>query len=263
MKRNSWIGSDLEEVNRVLIFLVLATSGCDRPVPTEEYRVLRTLPHDPLAFTQGLVLRDGVLYESTGRHGTSSVRKVDLISGEVLAIRDLPEEYFGEGLALVGSELIQLTWQSGLAFVYDSETLEPQRTFEYEGEGWGLCFDGEALFMSDGSDKLRRRDPQTFDVIEEIPVTKDGFSVWRLNELECVGGEILANVYQTNRIVRIDKQTGEVAAEIDGYGLSVASRRAPDPEAVFNGIAFDPATGHFYVTGKLWPDLFEIEIQYR
>ena len=209
------------------------------------------------------MFQDGVLYESTGRRGTSSVRKVNLASGDVLSIRDLPEEYFGEGLASVGSELIQLTWQSGLAFVYDSETLELLRTFEYEGEGWGLCFDGEALFMSDGSDKLQRRNPLTFEVIEVIPVTKDGFSVWRLNELECVGDEIFANVYQTNRIVRIDKHTGEVAAEIDGYGLSVASRRTPDPEAVFNGIAYDPATGHFYVTGKLWPNLFEIEILHR
>lgn len=161
---------------------------------------------------------------------------------------------------MVGSELIQLTWQSELAFVYDSESLELKRTLEYTGEGWGLCFDGESLFMSDGSDKLLKRDPLTFEVIEEIPVAKDGFSVWRLNELECVGDEIFANIYPTNRIVRIDKRSGEVRAEIDGYGLSVASRRAPDPEAVFNGIAYDPATGHFYVTGKLWPSLFEIEI---
>jgi len=160
----------------------------------------------------------------------------------------------------VGSELIQLTWQSGLAFVYDSETLGLRRTMEYTGEGWGLCFDGESLFMSNGSGKLQRRNPETFEVREEIRVTKDGFSVSRLNELECVGNEILANVYQTNQILRIDKLTGRVTAEIDGYELSVASRRSPDPEAVFNGIAFDPATGHFFVTGKLWPDLFEIEI---
>ena len=222
--------------------------------------MLRNLPHDPLAYTQGLVFQDGVLFESTGRRGASSVRRVDLESGEVLSIHQLSEEYFGEGLALVGSELIQLTWQSGLAFVYDSESLELKRTLEYTGEGWGLCFDGESLFMSDGSDRLLKRDPLTFEVIEEVPATKDGFSVWRLNELECVGDEIFANIYQTNRIVRIDKHTGEVRAEIDGYGLSVASRRTPDPEAVFNGIAYDPASGHFYVTGKLWPNLFEIEI---
>jgi len=242
-----------------LLLLLLAVSGCDRPAPTQEYRVLRTLPHDPLAYTQGLVFQDGFLFESTGRRGASSVRRVDLESGEVLSIHELSEEYFGEGLALVGSELIQLTWQSGLAFVYDSQSLELKRTLEYTGEGWGLCFDGESLFMSDGSDRLLKRNPLNFKVIEEIPVTKDGFSVWRLNELECVGDEVFANIYQTNRIVRIDKHTGEVRAEIDGYGLSVASRRTLDPEAVFNGIAYDPATGHFYVTGKLWPNLFEIE----
>jgi len=242
------------------IFYLLAVSGCDQPVPTQEYRILRTYPHDPEAYTQGLVFQDGVLFESTGRRGTSSLRKVELKTGEVLSIHELPEEYFGEGLALVGSELIQLTWQSGLAFVYDSETLGLRRTMEYTGEGWGLCFDGESLFMSNGSGKLQRRNPETFEVREEIRVTKDGFSVSRLNELECVGNEILANVYQTNQILRIDKLTGRVTAEIDGYELSVASRRSPDPEAVFNGIAFDPATGHFFVTGKLWPDLFEIEI---
>ena len=151
-------------------------------------------------------------------------------------------------------------WQSGLAFVYDSESLSLRRTLGYTGEGWGLCFDGESLFMSSGSDKLQKRHPNYIEVIEEIRVTKGGFSVQRLNELECVGNEIFANVYQTNKILRIDKLTGRVTAEIDGYRLSVASKRTPDPEAVFNGIAFDPATGHFFVTGKLWPDLFEIEI---
>jgi len=229
-------------------------------VPTLEYRVLRTLPHDPDAYTQGLVFHEGMLMESTGRHGESSVRIVQPESGEVLEVRELPEEYFGEGLALVGSELIQLTWQSGIAFVYDSESLDPLRTLEYSGEGWGLCYDGASLFMSDGSDTLVRRDPGTFEILDEIPVRQNGFPVWRLNELECVGGEIFANIYQTDRIVRIEKATGVVSGELDGYGLSVASRRAPDPEAVFNGIAYDPATGHFFVTGKLWPDLSEIEI---
>ena len=243
-----------------LPFLLLAAAGCDQSVPTLEYRILRTLPHDSLAYTQGLVFHDGVFFESTGRHGTSSVRRVDPESGAVLQMHELAEEYFGEGLAMVGEELFQLTWQSGRAFVYDAESLEVLRSYEYEGEGWGLCFDGESLFMSDGSSSLQRRDPRSFAVIEKIPVTKDGFSVSRLNELECVREEIFANIFQTNRIVRIDKRTGEVSGEIDAFGLSAATPRTPDSDAVFNGIAYDPASGHFYVTGKLWPRLFEIEI---
>lgn len=250
-------------MKRVLLsipLLLLAASGCDPSVPTLEYRVIRTLAHDSLAYTQGLVYQDGVLFESTGRHGTSSVRRVDPESGRVLLSHGLPEEYFGEGLAKIGEELIQLTWQSGRAFVYDAGSLEMLRSFEYEGEGWGLCFDGESLFMSDGGSSLQRRDPLSFEVIDEIPVTKDGFSVSQLNELECVGEEIFANIFQTNRIVRIDKRTGEVSGEMDAFGLSAATPRTPDPDAVFNGIAYDPASGHFFVTGKLWPRLFEIEI---
>jgi glutamine cyclotransferase len=256
----------LEEVKRaflLVILLFLAVLGCDQPVPTQEYTVIRNLPHDPKAYTQGLVFREGILFESTGRRGASSIRRVDLESEEILSIRKLPKEYFGEGLALVGSDLVQLTWKSGVAFVYDRGSLELLRTFEYTGEGWGLCFDGEFLFMSDGSDKLLKRDSLTFEIIKEIQVTKNGRPVSRLNELECVGDEIFANVYQTDRIVRIDKQSGEVKAEIDAQGLSLVAPRTTDPEAVFNGIAFDPATGHFFVTGKLWPNLFEIEIQGR
>lgn len=240
--------------------LLCALSGCDRPASDLEFSVLRTLPHDPQAYTQGLVFDKGALYESTGRYGESSIRKVNLETGEVLAVKALSEEYFGEGLALVGSELIQLTWKSGIAFVYDVDSFDLKRTYSYSGEGWGLCFDGESLFMSNGSDRLTKRDPQTFEVLGEIQVLKDGFSVFRLNELECVGNEIFANVYQTNRIVRIDKLTGRVSREMDGYSLSLASKRPPDAEAVFNGIAYDPETGHFFVTGKLWPDLFEIEL---
>jgi len=243
----------------LLLFLSVLT-GCDKGVRTEDYQVLRTLPHDPLAYTQGLVLHDGFLFESTGRYGASSVRKVEMETGAVLQITHLAQEYFGEGLALVDRELFQLTWRSGLAFVYDSESLILQRTFEYEGEGWGLCYDGESLFMSDGSNRLLRRNPTTFEVLGELRVTKGGFSVPRLNELECVGDEIYANIYQTTRIVRIDKFTGSVLSEIDGFRLSAAAHRVPDPEAVMNGIAFDSGRGTFFVTGKLWEELFEIQI---
>jgi glutaminyl-peptide cyclotransferase len=250
-------------VNRIRLLsigLLLVAVGCDRPVPAQEYRLVAAYPHDDGAYTQGLVFHGGVLFESTGRHGESTVRRVELGSGEILASHSLPDEYFGEGLALVGSELYQLTWKAGLAFVYDAESLALKRTLEYEGDGWGLCYDGEWLYMSNGSDRLLRRDPGTFEVLEEVRVTESGFSVRQINELECVGDEIFANVFQTNRILRIDKKTGKVKAELDGYTLSLASRRPPNHEAVLNGIAYDPRTGHLYVTGKLWPDLFEIEL---
>ncbi len=242
-------------------FLLFGLVCCEQSVPIQEFRVVRTFPHDPGAYTQGLVFSEGVLYESTGRYGSSSVRRVDLETGEVLAIRELSDEYFGEGLAMVGGELIQLTWKSEVAFLYSADSLAPQGDHTYSGEGWGLCFDGTSLYMSNGSDRLFRRDPRTFEVLEEIQVTKEGISVPRLNELECVGDHIFANVYQTDRILRIEKRTGRVVSELDGYPLSVASRRGPDPEAVLNGIAYDPSTGHLFVTGKLWPDLFEIELE--
>jgi len=242
------------------LLLFVALSGCDQSASNQEFNILRAFPHDPHAYTQGLVFQDGILYESTGRYGESSVRKVALETGEVLSMEALPEEYFGEGLALVGSELVQLTWKAGVALVYDAESLTLKRTYDYTGEGWGLCYDGESLYMSNGSDRLTRRDARTFEALGEIAVTKDGFPVWRLNELECVGDQIFANVYQTNRIVRVDKVTGRVTSEMDGYRLSVASKRPPNPEAVFNGIAHDPGTGYFYMTGKLWPDLFEIQL---
>ena len=243
-----------------LVFLLWAVTACDQGVESLEYQILRTLPHENQAYTQGLVFHDGFLFESTGRYGFSSIRKTNLETGEVLQITRLAENYFGEGLALVGSELFQLTWKSGLAFVYDSDSLTLQRTFEYEGEGWGLCYDGESLFMSNGSDRLLRRDPETFEVQEELRVTKDGFSVSQLNELECVGNDIFANVFQTHRIVRIDKVTGQVLGEIDGFRLLAAARRLPNPEAVLNGIAHDPARGIFILTGKFWQDLFEIRL---
>ncbi len=234
--------------------------SCDRPVAELGYELLRTLPHDAQAYTQGLLVRDGVFFESTGRYGRSEVRRVDVATGRVLASHALSEDHFGEGLALVGDRLIQLTWKAGLAFVHDVATLAPVDTLEYEGEGWGLCHDGESLFMSDGSGTLQRRDPDTFDLVERIAVTRDGFSVRNLNELECVGYDIYANIYQSDEIVRIDKRTGEITGRLDAYPLSLATGRPADPGAVFNGIAHDERTGTFFVTGKLWPAIFEIAI---
>lgn len=234
--------------------------GCEREVPQIEYEIAATLPHDPEAYTQGLLFHDGHLYESTGQYGASSLRRVDAETGGVVENLPLDSAYFGEGLALVGSELIQLTWKSGIAFVRDVETFELKRKHEYEGEGWGLCFDGESLFMSNGTSTLVRRDPRSFEVIEEIPVTRNGFRVSQLNELECVGDEVYANVYLTDRIVRIDKRSGEVTGELDGFQLSLAAGAPNQRDAVLNGIAYIPETDVFLVTGKLWPRVFALRL---
>lgn len=234
--------------------------SCERPVAQLGYELRRQLPHDPEAYTQGLLIHDGVFYESTGQYGSSDVRQVDITTGQVLRIHALGEEHFGEGLALVGDRLVQLTWKAGLAFVYDAATLAPLDTLEYEGEGWGLCHDGQSLFMSDGSGTLQRRSPQTFDLVEEIRVTRDGFSVRNLNELECVGDHVYANIYLENEIVRIDKVSGEINGVLDAFSLSVYGGRPADAGAVFNGIAYDPEARTFYVTGKLWSSMFEIAI---
>ncbi len=229
-------------------------------VPELGYELRRTLPHDPAAYTQGLVVHEGAFLESTGQYGESQLRQVDIATGEVLRRTALSDLHFGEGIAVVGDRVIQLTWKAGLAFVYDIGTFAAVDTLEYEGEGWGLCHDGESLFQSDGSGTLLRRDPATFAVLGELRVTRDGFSTRNLNELECVGDDIYANIYMTNEIVRIDKRTGAVTGELDAVGLAVASGRPNDAGAVFNGIAYDEAAGTFYVTGKLWPEVFEIAV---
>lgn len=244
-----------------LFAVMLAPQACDRgAVPEIGYQVAATFPHDPGAYTQGLLFHDGVLYESTGQYGTSTLRKVDAQTGEVLASVAIDSTFFAEGLARVGSELIQLTWKSEVAFVYDLETLELKRQFEYSGEGWGLCYDGTSLFMSNGSSKLSVRDPVTFQIQSEIEVTKGGFALASINELECVGEHIYANVYLTDKIVKIDKASGEVVGELDGFELSLASRRPGERDAVLNGIAYIEETGIFLVTGKLWPSLFALRL---
>lgn len=240
--------------------LPLFLGGCGDSVAQLGYELRRTLPHDPSGYTQGLLIHDGVFFESTGQYGESDVRQVDIATGEVLLRHALADEYFGEGIALVGDKLIQLTWKAGLAFVYDAATLVPEGTFAYEGEGWGLCYDGRSLFMSDGSGTLQRRDPATFELLDLIEVTRSGFSVRNLNELECVGDHIYANIYMRDEIVRVDKSTGEVTGQLDAFALSISSGRPADAGAVFNGIAYDDATGTFYVTGKLWSSMFEIGI---
>jgi len=232
--------------------------GCDRGVPQQVPEVLRVFPHDPGAYTQGLILHEGRLFESTGQYGSSTLRELDPVTGEVLRSVDLPEEYFGEGLAMVDGRLIQLTWREGVALVWDPDSFEEVDRFEYEGEGWGLCHDGESLFMTTGGSFLHRRDPATFAVLETIQILMDGRTLRQVNELACVGDYVYGNVYMTDQIVRIDKRTGQVTAEIDASGLHPVGGRPLQVDAVLNGITHDPATGHFYLTGKLWASMFEV-----
>lgn len=231
------------------------------PTPTFGYRVVRSYPHDPGAFTQGLVYLDGVLYEGTGLNGQSSIRKVRVETGEVLQVRRLEHKYFGEGIAVVGKSLIQLTWQTEVGFVYDLVSFEPRRTFKYAGEGWGLTYDGTRLIMSDGSSVLRFLDPATFRETARLTVRDAGQPVDDLNELEIVKGEIYANVWQKTRVARISPKTGQVIGWIDLTGL-LSPRDAAGVD-VLNGIAYDAAKGRLFVTGKLWPKLFEIQVVAR
>ncbi|MPY91329.1 MAG: glutaminyl-peptide cyclotransferase [Luteitalea sp.] len=218
--------------------------------------VVNSYPHDPAAFTQGLLLEDGVLYESTGLEGRSSLRQVELETGRVLRRLDIPAPTFAEGLALVGRRLVQLTYTSGQAFEYDFDTFKRLRELKYSGEGWGLCHDGTSLVMSNGSDRLAYRDPTTFSVQREVSVTLDERPLANVNELECVEDGVYANVWNTEMIVRIDGRTGHVIEQIDASGLlSEEARRTTD---VLNGIAYDASTKTFLITGKLWPRLFRV-----
>jgi glutamine cyclotransferase len=244
-----------------------ALSACakptDRPAQTVSatklrLKVVRTFPHDPGAFTQGLLFFEGKFYESTGLYGRSSLRRVDPDSGVVERGVDLPADLFGEGLARVGGRLLQLTWQNGRALVWNLATLSKEREIRYQGEGWGLCFDGRHLVMSDGSDALALRDPESFAKVGEIVVRRAGQPVRSLNELECVDGAVYANVWQDSHIARIDPHTGDVTGWIDASGL-LAPEEAHAAD-VLNGIAYLPSTGHLVLTGKLWPRIFEVEI---
>lgn len=223
--------------------------------------VLAVYPHNPEAFTQGLLLEGGRFYESTGLYGASTLREVVPETGEVVRSVALDARYFGEGLALVGDRLIQLTWQEGEAFVYDLGTFGVLGTFTYEGEGWGLCFDGEALYMSDGSATLTKRDPESFEVLGTVEVTARGQPVEGLNELECAKGSVYANIFTTDYIVRIDPASGQVQRVVDASALLSAEERARlSRDAVLNGIAYNPESDTFYLTGKLWPKVFEVNL---
>jgi len=229
----------------------------------DTYRLKHTYPHDPHAFTQGLVFVDGHLYESTGINGQSSLRMVDLDTGRVLQEQPVDSKYFGEGLTAWGSTLVQLTWESHVALVYDRFSFRLLRTFSYAGEGWGLTRDGKSLILSDGTPILRFFDPATFKEVRRITVKDHGKPVSEINELEYVEaegrGQVYANIWHSDRIARISPQTGKVLGWIDLKGLLASGERS-SAEAVLNGIAWDSAHHRLFVTGKLWPKLFEIEV---
>jgi glutamine cyclotransferase len=230
-----------------------ATSGVERL----RVQVVRSYPHDRAAFTQGLLIDGGKLFESTGLVGQSTLREVELSTGRVIRKIDVPPPIFAEGLALVGDRLIQLTWQNGRALVYNKNTFARAGEFSYRGEGWGLCAAGKEVVMSDGSANLTFRRPADFSVVRTLAITMEGQPLPQLNELECVDGAIYANVWMRDMIVRIDPATGRVTQRIDAPNLlSPLERKGVD---VLNGIAYDPSDQTFLITGKLWPKLFRVK----
>lgn len=229
-------------------------------IPIYSYRVINTYPHDPGAYTQGLVYDGGLLYESTGHYGQSSLRKVALETGEVLQMHQLDDRLFAEGLALFTNRLIQLTWKSKTGFVYQLDSFEQLSQFRYATEGWGLTCDGERLIMSDGTPTLYFRDPFSFEETSRVTVTAADRAIRNLNELEWVEGEVFANIYMKNTIARIDPQTGWVIGWIDLSGLLSAEDRQGLQASVLNGIAYDAKEKRLFVTGKWWPKLYEIEL---
>ena len=246
-------------------FALLACTQLARAedIPVYGYKIVHVYPHDTGAYTEGLFYKDGYLYESTGEAGQSTVRKVELKTGEVVQRYNVPSQYFGEGIVDWKNRLVQLTWQTQIGFVYDLASFKLQHTFTYPGEGWALTRDNRHLYMSDGSAVLRILDPETLVTTGSIMVMADGQPVTNLNELEWVKGQIYANVWLTNRIARIDPASGHVVGWIDLTGLLAQSTATPVPNQpvdVLNGIAYDEAHDRLFVTGKLWPRLFEIKL---
>lgn len=248
--------------------LALAQPLASPPAPAQAksgainytYEIVATYPHDPNAFTQGLVWERGALLESTGLNGKSSLRRVELATGKVLKQENIPAEYFAEGIVALGGKIFQLTWQNGKGFIYDQATFQRVGEFPFAGEGWGLTSDGIHLIASDGSHILRFLDPTTFEVKRSLAVTLDGKPVSRLNELEFIQGEVFANVWMTNFLVRVDLASGAVTGVIDLNGLLPSPERTPETD-VLNGIAYDPEKDRYFVTGKRWPKLFEIKLK--
>jgi len=238
--------------------LSAAEAPASGPTPTWHYRIARTYPHDRQAFTQGLVYADGHLYEGTGLNGRSSLRKVELASGRVLKRLDLSSLYFGEGITIFGNRIIQITWQSQTGFVYDKTSFRLLKQFSYPHEGWGVTHDGKRLILSDGTSVLHIMDPKDFREVQRLHVHDDQGPVTGLNELEYVKGEIYANIWPTDSVAIIDPQSGRVKARLDLQGL-LEKRDSPGVD-VLNGIAYDARGDRLFVTGKLWPKVFEIMI---
>ena len=234
-----------------------ATNGS---TPAYSYEVVHTFPHDRSAFTQGLVFLDGLLYESTGLNGQSSLRKVELTSGKVLQQISISAEYFGEGIAILDGKIFHLTWQNHTGFVYDLKTFSQEMMFSYPTEGWGFATDGQSLIMSDGTDELYFLDPKTLQTQHSIRVSNQGQPVARLNELEYIKGEIFANVWGTDFVVRINPANGKVVGVINFSGLLAPGDRDGHTD-VLNGIAYDAAGDRLFVTGKCWPKLFEVKLK--
>jgi len=233
--------------------------SCSDTTPIYTYNIVNIYPHDRNAFTQGLVFEDGFLYEGTGLYEQSTLRRVELETGSVLQIRELPSQFFGEGITIYEDKIIQLTWQSHVGFIYDKDSFELLGEFNYSTEGWGITHDGNRLIMSDGTQTLYFLDPETFEVISQVEVLDSRGPVHSLNELEYVQGKIYANVWQTDRIAIIDPETGRVTGWVDLKGLLTEEDRS-EPVDVLNGIAYDAEGDRLFVTGKLWPKLFEIEL---
>lgn len=251
-------------------FILLLLTGCGRnsqsppkkEIPVFTYEVINVWPHLRNAFTQGLVFNDGALLESTGLNGQSSLRRVELQTGNVLQRVEVPPEYFAEGLAALDGKLFQLTWRNHRGFVYDLHSFHLEREFTYDGEGWGLTTDGHWLIMSDGTDQIRFIDPKTFQENRRIAVKARGQPVYQLNELEYVKGEIFANVWGSDQVVCIDPATGQVVRLVDFTGLLPQQDRDGSTD-VLNGIAYDPAGDRWFVTGKRWPKLFEVRLKLK
>jgi glutaminyl-peptide cyclotransferase len=243
----------------MLSFCLMSLLWLLAPAPEYSYRVVKSYPHERSAFTQGLEYRDGFLYEGTGLVGRSALRKIDLTTGRVLQSFDVPRPFFGEGITVLQNQIFELTWTTQTGFIYDKSSFRVLKSFNYPGEGWGLANDGKQIYMSDGSSQIRILDPATFKEIRRITVKDGNDQVFELNELEFVRGEIYANVWQTDRIARISPADGKVLGWIDLSGIIPKSER-PEGDAVLNGIAYDAAADRLFVTGKLWPKIFEIKL---
>lgn len=248
---------------RYLVLIALSffagAPGCSKTIPEYGYKIVRVYPHDRTAFTQGLEYRGGFLYEGTGLYGQSTLRKEELATGKVLQELSLPAKLFGEGITVLNERIVQLTWKAHIGFVYNQSTFRLLKNFSYPGEGWGLTNDGQHIYMSDGTPQIRCLDPATLQELRRITVHDGEKQIDNLNELEWVRGELYANVWQTNRIARINPADGTVLGWIDLSGLLTQEEQENGAD-VLNGIAYDSIGDRLFVTGKLWPKLFQIRI---